>query len=119
MLVVVNQPRSNSFRVEGNIPASVIDYLKKNFGPENIDYEDEYVDVEDLDWFKEFKANETPGGNLRFYRTRDNLTQIQLAEKLGTTRQDISGMERGTRPISKKTAKELAVIFKTSPASFI
>ena len=86
---------------------------------QNEEYKDGDVDVESLDWFREFKANETPGGNLRFYRTRDNLTQIQLAQKLGTTRQDVSGMERGTRPISKKTAKELAAIFKTSPASFI
>ena len=86
---------------------------------QNEEYKDGDVDVESLDWFREFKANETPGGNLRFYRTRDNLTQIQLAQKLGTTRQDVSGMERGTRPISRDTAEELAAIFKTSPASFI
>ena len=105
--------------MEGNIPLSIIVYLKKNYGSENVTCEDDYVNVEDLDWFKEFKANETPGGNLKFYRKRDNLTQKELAEKLCTTRQDISGMERGTRPISKKTAKELASLFKTSPASFI
>ncbi len=86
---------------------------------QDTDYDDEYVDVESLDWFREFKANETPGGNLRFYRTRDNLTQTQLAQKLGTTRQDVSEMERGIRPISRETAKELAAIFRTSPASFI
>ena len=85
---------------------------------QNADYEGGDVDVESLDWFREFKANETPDGNLRFYRTRDNLTQIQLAQKLGTTRQDVSEMERGTRPISRETAEELAAIFKTSPASF-
>lgn len=78
-----------------------------------------YINVEDLDWFKEFKANENPGGNLKFYRTRDNLTQTQLAEKLGTTRQDVSGMERNSHPISKKTAKKLENLFKTSPAKFI
>ena len=86
---------------------------------QNADYEGGYVDVESLDWFWEFKANETPGGNLRFYRIRDNLTQIQLAQKLGTTRQDVSEMERGTRPISRETAKKLAAIFRTSPVSFI
>ena len=86
---------------------------------QNAEYEGGYVDVESLDWFREFKANETPCSNLRFYRTRDNLTQIQLAQKLGTTRQNVAEMERGTRPISKKTAKELAAIFGTSPALFI
>ena len=119
MLVVVNQPHTEGFKMEGNIPVFVINYLKKSFGSENVNFEDEYVNVEDLDWYKEFKANETPGDNLKFYRTRDNLTQAQLAEKLGTTRQDVSGMERNCRPISKKTAKELASLFKTSPARFI
>ena len=66
-----------------------------------------YINVEDLDWFKEFKANETPRGNLKFYRTRDNLTQAQLTEKLGTTRQDVSGW-RGTADQSvRKRQKSL------------
>ena len=94
----------------------LIEYLKISYGPENVTCEDDYVNVEDLDWFKEPKANETVGGNLKFYRTRDNLTQAELAEELCTT---ISRTERGTRPISKKTAKRLASIFKTSPSSFI
>ena len=94
----------------------LIEYLKISYGPENVTCEDDYVNVEDLDWFKEAKANETVGGNLKFYRTRDNLTQAELAEGLCTT---ISRTERGTRPISKKTAKKLASIFKTSPSSFI
>lgn len=94
----------------------LIEYLKISYGPENVTCEDDYVNVEDLDWFKEAKANETVGGNLKFYRTRDNLTQAELAEELCTT---ISRTERGTRPISKKTAKKLASIFKTSPSSFI
>ena len=97
----------------------LIEYLKISYGPGNVTCEDDYVNVEDLDWFKEAKANETVGGNLKFYRTCDNLTQAELAEKLCTTRQDISGTERGTRPISKKTAKRLASIFKISPSSFI
>jgi DNA-binding XRE family transcriptional regulator len=86
---------------------------------QNAEYEDVYVDVENLDWFREFKANETPAGNLRFYRILDNLTKTQLAQKLGTTTQGVSGMERGTRPISRETAKKLAAIFRTSPVSFI
>lgn len=94
----------------------LIEYLKISYGPGNVTCEDDYVNVEDLDWFKEAKANKTVGGNLKFYRTRDNLTQAELAEELCTT---ISRTERGTRPISKKTAKKLASIFKTSPSSFI
>lgn len=93
--------------------------IKKSFSLNNVTNKDDYVNVEDLDWFKEFKMNETPGANLRFCHTRDNLTQSELVDKLGTTRQDVSGMERNCRPISTKRAKELASIFKTSPQVFI
>ena len=47
------------------------------------------------------------------------MTQSELAEKLGTTKQAVSNMENGLRPISKKTAKELAAIFKVSVSNFI
>lgn len=119
MLVVVNQPHTEGFRVEGDIPSSVIDFLKSSFGSENVSTDDEYIDINNWQPFKDFVSQDTPGSALKFYRTRDNLTQAQLAAMLETTRQDISGMERNTRPISKKTAKELARIFRTSPASFI
>lgn len=119
MLVVVNQPHTEGFRVEGNVPASLVDYLRTCYGYENVDTEDDYSDFEEMDWYKELRAQTTPGDNLRTYRRRDGLTQAQLADRLRTTRQDVSGMERGTRPISKKTAKELASLFGTSPSRFI
>lgn len=64
-------------------------------------------------------SRETPGSNLRFYRNLAGLTQKELADKLGMTKQHISDMERDKRAISKKTAKNLGSIFKVSPARFI
>ena len=78
-----------------------------------------WVNVDDLDWFKEEVAKETPGSNLRFYRNLAGLTQKELAEKLGMTKQHVSDMERNKRAISKKTAKSLGSIFKVSPVRFI
>ena len=48
-----------------------------------------------------------------------DMTQVQLAEKLGTTKQAVSNMEHDIRPISKKTAKELSRIFRVSADNFI
>ena len=45
---------------------------------------------------------------LRAYRTREGLTQDQLAKLAGIPRRHISDMENGRRPIGKENAKKLA-----------
>ena len=45
---------------------------------------------------------------LRGYRTRENLTQRELAEKTGVPQRHISEMENGKRTIGKETARKLA-----------
>ena len=123
MLVVVNQPLINDFRIEGTLSSTFLDNLRKEFGDSmkiiKQDDDEGWVNVEDLDWFKEAVARETPGSNLRFYRKLVGMTQKKLAEKLGMNKQHISDMENGRRAISKKTAKELGKLFKVSPARFI
>lgn len=123
MLVVVNQPHINDFKIEGTLSSTFLDNLRKEFGDSmrivKQDDDDEWVDVEDLNWFKEAIAKETPGGNLRFYRKLAGMTQKELAEKLGMTKQHISDMENNRRAISRNTAKELGKIFKISPVRFI
>ncbi len=123
MLVVVNQPRTKGFRIEGSIPKDVLDFVEQRYSKEYISIMDndgdELLDPHDQIWFKEAEAAETPGKNLRMFRRFAKLTQPQLAEKLGMTKQAISNMENGIRPISKKTAKELAKIFKVSVSNFI
>jgi len=85
----------------------------------SIDEESEYIDIFETDWYKALEAEETPGGNLRFYRKLVKMTQSELAEKLGIVKQNVSNMENGKRTISKDMAKKLAKIFRTSPARFI
>jgi DNA-binding XRE family transcriptional regulator len=58
----------------------------------------------------------TPGIALRGVRLRLNLTQKEMAAKIGVTQGDLSKMEKGERPIGKKLAlrigKALAVDYK-------
>ena len=123
MLVVVNQPHINNFRIEGTLSSTFLDNLRKEFGDSmtivHQDEDEEWVDPFEQDFFKDFKSRETPGDNLRFYRKLVGMTQKELAGRIGSTTQHVSDMERGKRAISKKTAKELAKVFHVSPVRFI
>ena len=119
MLVHVNLLHTDGFKVEGTIPESVLSYLKTEFGSSNVKIEEDLVDPFDTEWFKETSSRLTPGSNLKFYRKQNRMTQQELAERLGTTKQAVCAMEHDSRPISKRTAKILAGLFGTSPARFI
>lgn len=54
------------------------------------------------------------GKILRGLRTREDLTQVQLAEKLGLRPHHISEMEHGKRVIGKAMAKRLAKALNAS-----
>ncbi len=45
---------------------------------------------------------------LRAYRNRENLTQRELAEKVGIPQRHVSEMENGKRPIGKEMARRFA-----------
>jgi len=71
-----------------------------------------------------FSAKEVfPEGNpamlLRGYRGKLDMTQKDLAEKLGVTQNRVSDMESGKRPISKDIALKLGVLFDTPYKSFL
>ena len=61
----------------------------------------------------------SPAKVLRGFRGRDDITQRELAEKLGIAQTRVSEMESGKRPISVKMAKQLAEIFDTSYKAFL
>ncbi len=48
-----------------------------------------------------------PGMVLRGYRAREDMTQKDLATKIGISASNVSDMERGRRPIGTKMAKRL------------
>lgn len=54
----------------------------------------------------------TPGYYLKTFRFRADLTQKQLAEKLGIKQHHISEMEHNKRPIGKVMAKRLGKLLK-------
>ena len=118
-MVAVRQP-PREFSITGIIPEKLISGLRKEYGDENVRVDrDDMVNAMEMDWFKELESEDTPGKNLRFYRKLVGMTQTELAKKLGTSKQFISDMENDRKPISRKTAKELAALFDVSVARFI
>ena len=120
MLAVVKMPHT-SFTVSGDIPENILSILKTYYKKHLIleDEKSEYVEASTMDWYKEAEKRQTPAKTLRFYRTLNKLTQLQLAEKLGVTKQFISNMETGQKPISRKTAYLLSEIFGIDAGRFI
>ena len=118
MLVVVKKPPTE-FIIQGNLPKKYLALLKKDYGSNAIVEDDELVVATEMDWYKEMKVEETPGGNLRFYRKLHKLTQQQLAEKLEVTKQKVSNMENSIIPISRKTAHRLSEIFAVPAGRFV
>lgn len=115
MQVHVKTPRIK-IDISGEVPDSVIDVLIKEYGKKvTVSDDDEYVNARDTEWYKKVKTQITPGETVAFYRKMHKMTQKELGGKLGNfSKQNISEIERNIRPISKKTAKQLAGIFDIS-----
>ena len=104
----------------GNMPTKLIQSLVSEYGPDNVKIEeDDMMNVEDMDWYKEEKAKDTPGRALRFYRKLKGMTQPELAAMLGTTKQFISYLENDRKPISRIMAKKLSELFNVPASRFI
>jgi DNA-binding XRE family transcriptional regulator len=83
-----------------------------------VDNDDELVDAQDS--FKDLNKKYTKAGALlQGFRLRDEMTQTQLAKKLGTSQPAVAAMESGDRPIGKTTAKKLGKIFDTDYRNFL
>jgi len=76
-------------------------------------------DQERLYEFEEIFPNFHVGNALRGARTREGLTQAQLAERVGAKIHHISEMENGKRPIGKEMARRLAKALNTSYKVFL
>ncbi len=122
MQAVVKTPHIE-LKIKGEISPRLISVLEEEFGPDlqlEQGQDDKVVNIFATDWYTQIKSKMTPGDNLKIYRENRGWTQTQLGEMLDSMpRQHISNMERGTRSISKKTARRLAQIFKVSPGKFI
>lgn len=61
----------------------------------------------------------SPSMCLRGLRTREGLTQAELAKKLGVKQHHISEMENGKRPVGPEIARRLEEVFGTSRKAFL
>ncbi len=66
-----------------------------------------------------FDAEKGAGIVLRGMRYREDMTQKQLADKLGIRQHHLSEMENGKRPIGKEMAKKLAAILNADYRVFL
>ena len=107
--------------VEGKVSKRLIKVLQEDYGKDKVVIEDDtLINVKESEWYKEAKARMTAKEYMKLYRETRDYTQAQLGEMLGNlTRQKVSDMERGTRPINKEIAKKLSKIFKISVEKFL
>lgn len=75
-------------------------------------------DEETVPWREAFPEL-GPGDLLAGLRYREELTQQQLAERIGISRSNLSAMENGKRPIGREMAKRLAREFGTNYRLFL
>ena len=61
----------------------------------------------------------SPGNRLRGLRTREGITQKELAKALGIRQHHVSEMEKGLRSISRDMAKRIGVIYNISYKVFL
>ena len=59
------------------------------------------------------------GSTIRGFRSRDGITQVELAKKLGIKQSHISQMEHGKRHIGKKMAHKMSKLFNTNYRLFL
>jgi len=119
MQVVVKKPH---IRLEGDITGNLVEYLRREFHDIEIikDPDEELVEICESDWYRSIRPTISPGENVRAYRELHKMTQKELGERLGNlSRQNISNIENGHRPISKAVAKRLAEVFDVSIEKFL
>ena len=107
MLALVKKPRIE-ISLQGEHANELIDWISKKFEVNILSSEDsESIAIEETDFWKEMQSNRI-GNLLSAARLRSNLSQLQLADKLGVRQNMISDYERGKRRLSPAMAKRIA-----------
>jgi len=76
-------------------------------------------DGEELYSAREVFPESSPGNRLRGLRTREGITQKELAQALGIRQHHVSEMEKGVRAISKDMAKRIGETYNISYKVFL
>ena len=122
MLAVARKPRTKNttFKIIGKIDNETLKYLNTRFGKENVDVDDEIIDVMESGWYKNMSKKVSPGDRVRIYRKNYNLTQEELAKKVGISGGAyISRIETGYKTVSKTLAKKFSVLFGVDIEMFL
>ncbi len=117
MQVVAKKPRIN-VHIEGRGINAFLDIIKKSIPDVQI-VDDETVDIDDWDYYKEMKARLTPAKILKIRRENAGLSQAALAEKCGIASSNIALMEIGKRNIGIRSAKKLAEALDCDAGDFV
>jgi antitoxin component HigA of HigAB toxin-antitoxin module len=97
----------------------IITGLFRLTGHEITDEEEEEIDDDKRYTLEEVFPDLCPAMILRGFRSSRELSQAELAEKLGIKQSRLSELESGKRPISRKMAAKLGKIFDMPPKTFI
>ena len=109
MLALVKKPRIE-ISLQGENVDQLIEWISKKFEVSILTSDNsESIAIEETDFWKEMQSNRI-GNLLSGARLKSNLTQAQLAEKLGIRQNMISDYERGKRRLSPSMAKRIAKI---------
>jgi len=73
---------------------------------------------EELYTLEETFPDAHPGKVVRGFRVKEDITQDELAKRLGIAQTRVSEIESGKRPISRNMAKRLGEAFNISPKAF-
>lgn len=110
-------------RIGGKIPKLFIVPLQKARGIESLlsDYAvDKTRPIPAKEVFADLDKKYSKQGNvLAGFRLRDDLTQVELAKKVGTSQPVIAAIENGKRRLGKTLAFKLAKVFKTNYRVFL
>ena len=113
MLALVKKPRIE-ISLQGEHVDELIEWISKKFEVSVLTSDvSESVAIEETDFWKEMQSNRI-GNLLAGARLKANLTQAQLAEKLGIRQNMISDYERGKRRLSQTMAGRIAKILHTN-----
>ncbi len=112
--------RSNktiSITVPNEIAGKVYKVISNLFELANIRLVDETGEA--LYSIEEVFPDASPAMALRGLRTKEEITQKQLAEKLGISQNRVSEMENSKRPISVAMAKQIEHVFGVTYKAFL
>jgi ribosome-binding protein aMBF1 (putative translation factor) len=107
MLALVKKPRIE-ISLQGENVGELIEWISKKYEVDILASDpDESVAIESTDFWQEMQSNRL-GNLLSAARLKANLSQSQLAEKLGIRQNMINDYERGKRRLSPDMAKRIA-----------